>query len=176
VGLANNKLKDDNELLEKSLNNLKKIKEILIEQNAQDAFVYSEWLKNKTELRYIKEIDTNIYIFNNQIYWAHLGYNIGSEQELYRPVLIIQTSKESPVCSIIPLTSERLNDGRDYHVDLDNRKSTALVEQVRVISKKRIDSYHYEKRKYATITENDRKNINEQLGILYKLKPLFKKK
>lgn len=170
------RLRDNKALLSKVKDNLETIKELLLEQEAQDAYEFSNWLKDKTDYRYYKDINNDIFIFNNQIYWANLGLNIGSEQELCRPVLVIQTSKESTVCSIIPLTLERLNDGRDYHVDLENGKSTALVEQVRVISKKRIYNYYYEKRKYAIITETDWKKINEQLGLLYILKPLYKKK
>ena len=62
------------------------------------------------------------------------------------------------------------------HIDLENNKSTVLVEQIRTIDKQRIFDYMYTNHKYATITENDLHAINEQLEKLYRLKPLFKKK
>lgn len=169
-------LKNDPDAQKVINDHLDTVKTLLSEHEAKSAVAFAEWLRFNTDLKYNREIDSNLYIFNNQIYWAHLGCNIGSEQELYRPVLVIQSTKESPVCSIIPLTLERLTDGRNYHVDLDNGKSTALVEQVRVISKKRIDKYHYENGRYATITQNDWDRINTQLNKLYSLKPLFVKK
>lgn len=118
----------------------------------------------------------NIRIFNNQVYYVHFGdNNIGSEQSFDRPGLIIRTTKESPICTVLPLTLERLNDDIPYHVDLESFKSTVLVEQIRTIDKQRIFDYMYVKHAYATITENDLKTINEQLEKLYRLKPLFKK-
>lgn len=118
-----------------------------------------------------------INIFNNQIYYVHFGdNNIGSEQSFDRPALVVRTTKESPVCTVLPLTLERLHDNIPYHIDLENSKSTVLVEQIRTIDKQRIFDYMYVNHKYATITENDLQAINEQLEKLYRLKPLFKKR
>jgi len=89
---------------------------------------------------------------------------------------VVRTTKESPVCTVLPLTLERLHDNTPYHIDLENSKSTVLVEQIRTIDKQRIFDYMYVKHEYATITENDLQAINEQLEKLYRLKPLFKKK
>jgi hypothetical protein len=73
------KLNDCEDMLSKVDDNLKTIKELLLEQDALDAVEFSSWLKEKTDFRYNKEIDINIRILNNQIYWANLGLNIGSE-------------------------------------------------------------------------------------------------
>ena len=70
---------------------------------------------------------------------------------------------------------ERLNDGIPYHIDLSNGKSTALVEQIRTIDKRRIYSKLLMNKKHATITEDDRLKINEQIHKLYTLKEIFKK-
>ena len=44
-----------------------------------------------------------INIFNNQIYYVHFGdNNIGSEQSFDRPALVVRTTKESPVCTVLP--------------------------------------------------------------------------
>ena len=118
----------------------------------------------------------NFYIFNNFIYWTNLGNRpFGHEQGLNRPCLVIRTTKESEICTIIPLTLERMNDDIPYHIDLSNGKSTALVEQIRTIDKRRIYSKLFMNKKHATITEDDRLKINEQIHNLYTLKEIYKK-
>jgi len=114
-----------------------------------------------------------MYIYNNFIYYAHLGNPVGSEQGLDRPVLIVHTTKESPVCIVIPLTLERCGDSIPYHIDLSNGKGTALIEQIRTIDKSRIYEHLYEHGKYATINDDERNNINGQLERICRIKPLF---
>jgi mRNA-degrading endonuclease toxin of MazEF toxin-antitoxin module len=111
-------------------------------------------------------------IFYNQIYMAHLGEAIGSEQEGDRPVLIVDSYKTSTVCVAIPITLQRMNDSKDYHVDLNNGMGTALVEQIRAISKERIYSVCRINNKYATIDQDDWDRINQQLFKICRLKPL----
>lgn len=144
-----------------------KIKEI--EQELLD------WTILKDDLRK-NGSNINFYIFNNFIYWAHLGINVGSEQEEDRPVLVIRTTKESTICNIIPITLERLNDDIPYHIDLSSNIGTALVEQVRTISKDRIFAKKFKDKKHVTIDDKDRNSINFQLNKLYQLKPIFIKK
>lgn len=132
-----------------------------------------QWVVLKNQIRHFGT-KNDFFIFGNFIYWAHLGINIGSEQEEDRPVLVVRTTKESSVCNIIPITLERLEDKIPYHIDLSNGIGTALVEQLRVISKDRIYSKKFVNHKHATINEDDYKLINEQLRYLYFLKPLFK--
>ena len=61
------------------------------------------------------------------------------------------------------------------NIDLSNGKSMALVEQIRTIDKRRIYDKLYINKKHATITEEDRIKINEQIHKLYTLKEIFKK-
>jgi mRNA-degrading endonuclease toxin of MazEF toxin-antitoxin module len=117
----------------------------------------------------------NIKVFNNYIYWVHFGNNIGSEQSLDRPALVVRSTKESPVCIVLPITLERLNDNIPYHIDLSNGKGTVLVEQIRTIDKQRIFDYVYHEHHYATLNDDDYQSINEQLEYMCRLKPLFKK-
>ena len=166
------KLKDDKNKIKEASNNFNDTLNILENQDLDNSLYFSEWTKTKADIKYNKDIDRSMYILNNCIYWAYLGSNIGSEQELHRPVLIVQTSKDLPICSVIPLTLERLDDGYWYHVDLENGVSTALVEHLRVISKKRIDKPMRISGKIDSITENDWKNINNQLKRMYVLRPL----
>ena len=116
------------------------------------------------------------YIFNNFIYWTRLGNKpYGHEQGLNRPCLVIRTTKEAEICTIIPITLERLNDKIPYHIDLDNGIGTALVEQIRTIDKNRIYAKMFVKKKHATITDDDRDKLNEQIAKLYTIKENLKK-
>lgn len=168
------KLKDNPELLSKLEQTISEVMDILKDQDIDNAISYINWLKTKTELRYGSDVEHKFFILNNCIYWAHLGMNIGSEQDKHRPVLVVRTEKNSNVCTIVPLTDERLNDGYWYHVDLEKMNSTALVEQLRVISKRRIDKPIRQAGKIVSITDQDWVKIDKELRRLYNLKPLKK--
>ena len=112
---------------------------ILLNEEENVINEYVGWLYKKTGLNFSPVAHKNFNILNNYIYWAYLGFNIGSEEGKHRPVLVTRTSLKSPICAIIPLTTQRLNDGFWYHVDLEKTNSTALVEQMRVIDKRRIE-------------------------------------
>ena len=114
--------------------NIKKTENILQNINNNDSIEFSEWIKEKTNLRYYGQIP-KFPIYNNFIYWCNLGINIGSEQNRLRPVIILKTFKDSPICAIIPLTTKRLYDGFWFHIDLSELNCTALVEQLKVESK-----------------------------------------
>lgn len=101
-----------------------------------------------------------------------MGINIGSEQNKLRPVLILRSSKNSTICTILPLTSKRLNDNFWFHIDLEKINSTILVEQLKVISKLRITNPYRKNGNLVTISQNDWSNINSQLETLYRLRPL----
>lgn len=123
-----------------------------------------------------KQKNINFHIFNNFIYWTRLDNPpFGHEQGLNRPCLVVHTTKESGTCLIIPLTLERLKDNIPYHIDLDNGKNTALIEHIKSIDKRRIYAKLYLNKEHATITDNDRNRINEQMNLMYHLKPIYKK-
>lgn len=65
-----------------------------------------------------------------------------------------------------------MNDKLWYHTDLENENSTALVEQLRVVSKIRIVNPYRKKGKLITITKNDWESINYELKRLYQLREL----
>ena len=151
--------------------NMYETEEILESINEMDAVDYSMWTKEKAKLKYNKDIP-KFPIYNNFIYWCNLGINIGSEQNKIRPVIIVGSTIKSPIAIIIPLTSKRLKDEFWYHIDLEKLDSTALVEQLRVISKIRIISPFRQKGKMVVISKLDWNKINRQLQVLYRLKPL----
>lgn len=152
-------------------NNIKGTENLLNNINYSDAVEFSKWTKEKANLRYNGKLP-KFPIYNNFIYWCNLGINVGSEQNKLRPVLILKTSKNSPICTILPLTSKRLQDKFWFHIDLDEIDSTVLVEQLKVVSKLRIVEPYRKKGKIVTISKNDWYKINSQLENLYKLRPL----
>lgn len=152
-------------------NNIEETENLLNNINYSDAVEFSKWTKEKANLRYNGQLP-KFPIYNNFIYWCNLGINVGSEQNKLRPVLILKTSKNSPICTILPLTSKRLQDKFWFHIDLDEIDSTVLVEQLKVVSKLRIVEPYRKKGKIVTISKNDWYKINSQLENLYKLRPL----
>ena len=151
--------------------NIKETENLLENINNFDAIQFSEWTKEKANLRYNGKLP-KFPIYNNFIYWCNLGINIGSEQNKLRPVLILKTSKNSPICTILPLTTRRLEDDFWFHIDLEEIDSTVLVEQLKVVSKTRITDPYRKKGKLVTISQNDWDKINSQLESLYRLRPL----
>ena len=151
--------------------NIKETENLLKSINNSDAIQFSEWTKEKANLRYNGKLP-KFPIYNNFIYWCNLGINIGSEQNKLRTVLILKTSKNSPICTILPLTTKRLEDDFWFHIDLEEIDSTVLVEQLRVVSKIRIKNPYRKKGNLVIISQNDWNNINSQLENLYRLRPL----
>lgn len=152
-------------------NNIEETKKLLDSINTSDATQFSEWTKEKAYLRYNGKLP-KFPIYNNFIYWCNLGINIGSEQNKLRPVLLLKTSKNSPICTVLPLTTKRLQDGFWFHIDLEKIDSTVLVEQLKVVSKIRITNPYRKKGNLISISPNDWNKINSQLEILYRLRPL----
>lgn len=140
-----------------------------------DFEMFMDWQKTKSELKFNPPVK-NFKIFYNCIYWAFMGCNIGSEEGKHRPVLVTRTYKNSPICTVIPLTTQRLNDSKQYHVDLEHQDSTALCEQMRIIDIARIDKPMYRNNKILTITEKDWEQINHQIERQYLLSELIEQK
>ncbi|WP_404996425.1 type II toxin-antitoxin system PemK/MazF family toxin [Caldifermentibacillus hisashii] len=141
---------------------------ILMESDPEDTLDFAKWMKKKAHLRY-KEKDKykDEPVYFRGVYWTHLGYNVGREQDKHRPVVIVRTEKNSPLCAIVPLTTQRLNDDLWYHIDLDGFNNTALVEHFRVISKDRIDYQMRKRGKYAKVTPKDMKKIQSEIKRMY---------
>lgn len=136
---------------------------------------FMDWTKTKAELKFNPHTKT-FPIMYNCIYWAFMGCNIGSEEGKHRPVLITRTYKNSPICVVIPLTTQRLNDGKQYHVDLEEQNSTALCEQMRIIDITRLDKPFYKNGKVCSITIEDWKKIDKQVRRQYLLSELPEQK
>ena len=85
------------------------------------------------------------------MYYADLGHGIGSEQEGYRPVVIIQNdvgNKHSPTVIIASITSKK--DAKPklpthYYIDAENGlelPSIVLLEQLRTVDKRRLGDFN----------------------------------
>ena len=87
-------------------------------------------------------------IKRNEIYYADLNPVRGSEQGGIRPVLVIQNdtgNKHSPTTIVAAITSKEEKAKLPTHVEVINcgveRKSLALLEQIRTIDKSRLIKY-----------------------------------
>lgn len=152
-----------NKEINKQINETIQLLNTIEEENAIE---YATWTNEKAKIKFNESFPA-FPITCNYIYWCNLGINIGSEQNKIRPVLVIKTKRNSPICTILPLTSERMSDTRWYHVDLENYSSTVLIEQLRNISKLRILNPHRSKGKLSKINLNDWNNINSALTRYY---------
>lgn len=152
-------------------NDILETEQLLNSINSYDTILFAEWTKQKTNLRYNGKFP-KFPLYNNFIYWCNLGINIGSEQNKLRPVLILRSSKASPICTVLPLTTKRLHDIFWFHIDLETIDSTVLVEQLKVVSKIRITDPFRKKGNMVTISQNDWNQIDSQLKTLYRLRPL----
>lgn len=123
--------------------------------------------KNKPvkHLRDMKEIK------RNEIYYADLNPVKGSEQGGIRPVLVIQNdtgNKHSPTTIVAAITSKEEKAKLPTHVEVGScgveRKSLALLEQIRTIDKSRLIKYVGEL-DGATV-----KDVNEAISISLGLK------
>ena len=85
--------------------------------------------------------------YRGELYYADLGKGIGSEQEGYRPVVIIQNNvgnKYSPTVIIAPVTTDHEAKAKlptHCHIGAESgldAPSVILLEQLRTIDKKRL--------------------------------------
>ncbi len=89
-------------------------------------------------------------ILRGDMFYANLGRGIGSEQKGYRPVLVIQNdvgNKFSPTVIVASITSRvgiKAKLPTHYFMNTEDglqAPSIILLEQIRTIDKKRLDSY-----------------------------------
>ena len=112
---------------EEIINHFNQTLDILTYIDESSAIEYSTWTKDKAKIKFKNDIPS-FPITSNYIYWCNLGINIGSEQNKIRPILVVKTKRNSPICTLLPLTSERMHDTRWYHIDLENNILTVLID------------------------------------------------
>lgn len=129
---------------------------------------FMDWTKTKSELKFNPQ-PKNFPIIPNCVYWTYMGCNVGSEEGKHRPVLVTRTYKNSPVCTVLPLTTQRLNDEFWYHIDMENYDSTVMCEQMRIIDIARIEKPYRVKGKIMSISKKDWEEIDKEVKWLYRL-------
>ncbi len=95
------------------------------------------------EKKLINQKNQNRYYHPREVWWCTLGVNVGFEQDgtgkdFQRPVLILRAFSRH-VCLVVPLTTSLK--ANPYHVPLGgigNKKSFAIISQVRLIDTKRL--------------------------------------
>ncbi len=107
-------------------------------------------------------------ILRGDMFYANLGRGIGSEQKGYRPVLVIQNdvgNKFSSTIIVATITSRveiKAKLPTHYFINTEDglqAPSVILLEQIRTIDKKRLDSY------IGHLSQNNIDGVNEALLI-----------
>lgn len=117
--------------------------------------------------------------FRGELYYANLGHGIGSEQEGYRPVLVVQNdvgNLYSPTTIVAPISRQSQTKAQlPTHYPLDavsglSQPSIVLLEQVRVIDKNRLE------KRIGVLPKKYMCDIEKALKISIGLTPISMKK
>lgn len=113
--------------------------------------------------------------FRGELYYADLGTGIGSEQNGYRPVVIIQNdvgNRHSPT-TIVAAISTKINTKANlpthFHVSPAcglAQPSIIMLEQIRTIDKARLEKY------IGKLSSSDMKGLNHALAISIGVMPV----
>jgi len=123
--------------------------------------IFNNWnnlkqnIENKNKLAKFKE---------REIYFVNLGKNIGSEQngkgeKFKRPIIIFKKFNDK-IFLAIPLTSKFKNNIFHFGFMFSNKKSWAILSQIRLLDSKRIE------RKIGYISEKDFRLLKEKFKNL----------
>ncbi len=123
---------------------------------------YINWNKKKIQ---IDEIKNRPFFHEREIWFCHLGVNVGFEQdgsndEFLRPVVIVRKFNNS-IFLAVPLT--RTNKKNQFYFQFifnENEKSTAILSQIKLIDGRRL-SY-----KIGDISEIDFIELKKKLKAL----------
>lgn len=154
-------LKDDVNSLKYVKSELEKIYNLLYNVESEEAKKYTEWLKIKTEMKLNPNIEKDYPLFSKGVYYINLGKGIGAELEKDRPCILLSGSKESETVIVIPISDEdKYKDSTFwYHIHLSSG-DTALLEQIRTVSKTRIRRPIRKGNKVRSILPEECKKIN----------------
>ena len=113
------------------------------------------------------------------LYYANLGVGVGSEQNGYRPVAIVQNdigNRYSPTTIVAPLTTRLITKSKlptHYHISMNsglNQPSIIMLEQIRTIDKTRLEKY------IGKLSDLDIVRLNHALAISVGLVSVSSKK
>ena len=115
----------------------------------------------------------NTYL-RGELYYADLGTGIGSEQNGYRPVVIIQNdvaNRHSPTTIVAAISTQiktKANLPTHYYLKLGSglvQSSMVMLEQIRTVDKTRLVQY------IGKLSEGELKGLNHALAISIGLIP-----
>ncbi|OGH94655.1 MAG: hypothetical protein A2538_04465 [Candidatus Magasanikbacteria bacterium RIFOXYD2_FULL_41_14] len=120
------------------------------------------WVRVKVKIHLS---DRSIYFRDGEIWWAHLGVNVGHEEEgkndnFERPILILKKFNEHLLWAI-PLTTKTKEDNPYYYqYELGGKEYAAILPQLRISSSKRLI------RKIGMFPMRDYEQIREEIKKL----------
>lgn len=109
-------------------------------------------------------------IKRQQIYWVDLGPTVGSEIYKIRPCLVISNDLQNEVSSrviIVPITSQSVLNPLHAKIILVNKVAYILPEQIRSVSKKRLQGL------IGEVSTEVMKKISKLLHIIMNLEEDF---
>ena len=140
-----------------------------LDQNVRpnvDGVTYLKWCKDKYILN--SKYNNDLEIHQYAIYWINLGYGVGSEVRKIRPAIVWRLSSDRSMCTIIPLTSKKYGDKYYFHCDLERiQNSTAKIENIGNLSRKRILSPYYRNDTLCYLTDKDKSDISSAIERYY---------
>ena len=118
------------------------------------------WNTHKKSINSSESMPT---ITEREIWWCHLGVNIGHEQDgkgmqSQRPILIVKKFNHR-LCWAIPLTTQ-IKENKHYHYfEFLNKPQCALLTQMKLIDAVRLN------KKMGRLGKEEFKNIREKLKL-----------
>lgn len=124
---------------------------------------FKKWHDKKSQ---INEIEKRPFFHEQEIWFCHLGANIGFEQDgsgedFQRPAVIIRKFN-SEVCWVIPLSKSDKRNKYYFPFKFDDKiTSVAILSQIRLLDARRLS------RRIGTMREDDfKKLINKTKALL----------
>jgi len=100
---------------------------------------FQKWHEKKEEIQHSVQI---VYFHEREIWWMHLGSNIGFEEDgkgesFARPVLILKQYNPTSFLGV-PLSTTQKSGKYYYHFSFQEKDSVALLSQLRLFDAKRL--------------------------------------
>ncbi len=91
---------------------------------------------------YIENKKNNIFFYEREIWFCHLGCNIGDEQDgkntnFERPILIIKKFNKNIFLSV-PLTSQNKIGKYYYQFEYQDKKYSIILSKIKILDRKRL--------------------------------------
>jgi len=124
---------------------------------------YDKW--NNLKKR-IDASDNNIFFKERDVWWAHLGLNVGHEENgkndsYTRPILVLRKFNKRIFLGI-PLTTQIKDNKYYYKISFKDQKQCVMLSQIRVLEHKRL------MRKMGEVSEKEFFNLRNSVARMIK--------